>query len=393
VTTIAQKTAESVLEDVRELVPVLRDNAATGEDQRWIVEENITLLEEAGVWRMAVPERFGGLDLPLGDQFRILTEIARGDGSTGWVASLWAANTWVGQLFPDEAQAEFFAGGSVRVSGAFTPTVTLTPVDGGFLLNGSWKWNTGCRGARFDGLAARLEQSDGPPEIYYAMTPLSELVIADDWHAFAASATGSSQTSATDVFIPKHHVIKISDALLGQTGDRTNTGANGRNYGFFAFIETQSVGAFVGMARGAYELFLKRLPGRGITYTPWTDQSQSPVTHIQVATAANKIAAAEALAERSIQTLQRRADAGEQPTVDEKAAIRGQSGYAAELARQAVEILYTASGASVIMRDVPFQRFYRDIQGLSQHAVMALNTNLEVHGRVILGLDPATPFL
>ncbi|HEX3962570.1 MAG TPA: acyl-CoA dehydrogenase, partial [Trebonia sp.] len=59
----------------------------------------------------------------------------------------------------------------------------------------------------------------------------------------------------------------------------------------------------------------------------------------------------------------------------------------------AVQDLYQASGASVIMRDVPFQRFYRDIQGLSQHAAMALNSNLEVHGRVEVGLDPGTPFI
>jgi hypothetical protein len=38
------------------------------------------------------------------------------------------------------------------------------------------------------------------------------------------------------------------------------------------------------------------------------------------------------------------------------------------------------------MRDVPFQRFFRDIQGLSQHSVMALNSNLEVHGRLEVGL-------
>ncbi|HEX3961851.1 MAG TPA: hypothetical protein VHZ03_35370 [Trebonia sp.] len=342
---------------------------------------------------MAVPRRFGGLDLPIGEQASILAEIASGDGSTGWVASLWTANTWVCQLYPDQAQEELFAGGSVRVSGAFTPTGTLTPTSGGYLLNGRWKWNTGCRGARWDGLAALLEQPDGPPEVYYVMAPVAELALADDWHASAASATGSSTTTAKNVFIPGYRVISLSQALTGTTGGRSNTGATGRNYGFFGYIMAESVGAFIGMARGAYELFLARLPGRGITYTPWTDQSQSPVTHIQVATAANKIAAAEALSRRSIDLLQERADAGEQPTLEEKAAIRGQSAFAAELARQAVEVLYTASGASVIMRDVPFQRFHRDIQGLSLHAAMALNSNLEVHGRVAVGLDPATPFL
>ncbi|MEV7085548.1 acyl-CoA dehydrogenase family protein [Streptomyces sp. NPDC093085] len=392
--TVIRKTGTDVLDEVRKLIPRLRENAPVGEQNRWIPEENIKLLKDAGVWSMAVPQRFGGLDLPLADQVDILAEIASGDGSTGWVASLWSANTWIAQLYPDEAQAEIFDGGSVRVSGAFSPTGTLTPTEGGYLLNGSWKWNTGCRGAKFDGVAARLGQSDGDtPEIYYAMATLADLSIADDWHASAASATGSSMTTADNVFIPAHRVVKLSEALTGTTGSRSNTGATGRNYAFFAYILVQSVGAFIGMARGAYDLFLRRLPGRGITYTPWTEQSQSPVTHIQVATAANKIAAAEALSRRSIETLQEYADAGELPPVEVRAALRGQSGYAAELCREAVEVLYQASGASVIMKDVPFQRFYRDIHGLSQHAAMALNSNLEVHGRVLVGLDPATPFL
>lgn len=47
----------------------------------------------------------------------------------------------------------------------------------------------------------------------------------------------------------------------------------------------------------------------------------------------------------------------------------------------------------MIMRDVPFQRYHRDIRGLALHALFAFNTNQEVHGRAILGLAPDTPFL
>jgi 3-hydroxy-9,10-secoandrosta-1,3,5(10)-triene-9,17-dione monooxygenase len=379
--------------NIEALIPRLRELAGPSEDQRWLAGEAFDLLGEAGLWRAAVPERFGGLDLSVGEQIAVIEKVSRADGSLGWVSALYLANTWVASLYPDEAQSEMFADGQTRVSGAFAPTGTITPVEGGFRLNGSWKWNTGCRGAVWDGLAARLEKKDGPPEIFYCMTPASDLEIQDDWFAFGASATGSSQVTATNVFIPTCRALPLADALAGTTGNRSNTGATGRNYAFFAYILVESIGAFLGMAEGAYELFLKRLPGRGITYTPWTDQSASPVTHIQVATAANQISAARALTEHAVEVLQRAADRGELPTLAERAALRGEAAYAVELCRQAVSVLYSASGASVIMKDVPFQRFYRDIQALSQHAAMLLNTNLEVHGRVIVGLDPGTPFI
>ncbi|MEY9485719.1 alkylation response protein AidB-like acyl-CoA dehydrogenase [Streptomyces calvus] len=210
----------SLLKAVRDVVPTLHKNGVEAEDRRWIPEENIALLEKAGVFRMAVPRRFGGLDLGVAEQSRGIAEIAR----------------------------------------------------------------------------------------------------------------------------------------------------------------------------GAFELFLDRLPGRGITYTNWTEQSQHPLTQVQVATAANKTAAAEALSTRWLDVLQRRADAGEQPTAEEKAAVRGQTAFAVELCRQAVEVLFRASGGSVIQRSVDLQRFHRDMEGFSLHALVQLNANPEVQGRV-LGLDPETDFL
>lgn len=390
---MANVEATSVLGAVRDIVPKLRHNGLEAENRRWIPDENIDLLDKAGVFQIAVPRRFGGLDLPLADQFEVLAEIARGCGSTGWVSMVWVSTTWLTTLFPDKAQEEVFGAGSVRISGGFTPGGTLVSSEKGYLLNGSWRFNTGCQGADWNITAAILEGPDGPVGEAVAIVPMTDLSIADDWHVSAASATGSATSTAKDLFVPAYRVVDAEEAVLGTTGDRSNVGATGRNYGLYGFVMAEAVASYVGIARGAFELFLERIPGRGIAYTSWSDQSQHPLTQIQVATAANKIAAAEALAAGFMRLLQERADAGEQPTWKEKATLRGQCAYAIQLAKEAVEVLYTASGASVIQRNVPFQRFHRDIQGLSLHGFMNLNTNLEVHGRVLLGLDPATPFL
>ncbi|QHC00850.1 acyl-CoA dehydrogenase [Epidermidibacterium keratini] len=384
---------ESVADKVEKVLPRLRELGREAEQNRWIPQEAIDLLDEAGVWRVSVPERFGGLDLSIAEKMRLHEQISSADGSIGWVAGLWMDGTWIVQLMSEQAQAEIFANGSTRVSTGFAPTGTIVPTEGGYILNGSWKWNSGCRGADWIAVSARLERPDGPPEINYVAVPQSEGTIADDWYSFAASATGSSEVTFTDVFVPEHRIMKLEPALISAAADVPGPKGVGHSYGLFTYITVAQVASFLGMAKGAYELFMKRLPGRGITYTPWTDQSASPLTQIQVAEAANKIAAAEALSKVSVEFLQGRADEGKLLTVEERAQLRGQSAYAIELARQAVETLYKASGASVIMLDVPFQRFYRDMQGLTLHATVVLTSNLEVHGRVLVGLDPATPFL
>lgn len=384
----------SVLKAVRDIVPKLRENGLKAENQRWLPDENLELLDKAGVFRMATPREFGGLAFSLEEQSKVLAEIARGCASTSWVAMVWVSSAWMVTLYPGELQEEIFAKPSVRVSGGFSPTGTLTPTEGGYTLNGRWGFNSGCHGADWNMMLAFVERPDGTLDDAIALVPIAEFSIEDDWHASSLAATGSATATAKDVFVPAHRVVIPSEAQAAiEAGIELPPPPAGRGYGLYSFLFSQAVSTFIGIARGAYELFLERLPGRGISYTPWTEQKEHPLTQIQVATAASKIAAAEALAAEMYRTLQERADAGEEPSLQERAAIRGHSAYAVQLAKEAVEILYNASGASVIKRDVPLQRFHRDIQGLSLHGWIVLSTNLEVYGRVILGMDPDTPLL
>ncbi|GAA2059818.1 acyl-CoA dehydrogenase family protein [Streptomyces cheonanensis] len=382
----------AVLDAVRSTVPRLRENGLEAESDRWLPEENIELLDKAGVFRMATPRRFGGLELSLEDQSTVLAEIARGCPASSWVAMVWVSSAWMVSLYPEPLQQEVFSGPSARISGGFSPTGTLTPTEGGYVLNGRWGFNSGCQGADWNMMLAFVERPDGSRDDAIALVPASEFTFADDWHASALAATGSATATAEDVFVPAHLVVIPAEAEGVDPADLPLPPA-GRGYGLYSFLFSQAVATFVGIARGAHELFLERLPGRGISNTPWTEQSEHPLTQIQVASAASRIAAAEALAGTMYRLLQERADAGEEPTLRERAAVRGHSAFAAQLAKEAVEILYNASGASVIRRDVPLQRFHRDIQGLALHGWILLSANMEVYGRVLLGLDPETPLL
>ncbi|WP_424210809.1 acyl-CoA dehydrogenase family protein [Streptomyces sp. BI20] len=384
---------KSLLEAVREIVPALRENGPAGEERRWLPQENLDLLEKAGVFRMAVPKRFGGLDLSVAEQSKVIAEIARGCPTTAWVTMVWTTSAWTTTLFPDRTQEEVFAPGAVRISSAFAPTGTVREVEGGWILNGTWRFNTGTPGAEWDLTAAMVERADGVHQEVVAIVPIGELSLADDWHVSSGAATGSVTTTAKDVFVPAHRVIDFDEAVASATGDRSNTGATGREYGLMSYIASVCASAFVGSAKGALELFLDRLPGRGITYTDWTDQKLHPLTQIQVATAANKIDAAEALFEKSLALIQERADAGGQLTDTEKAVVRGRTGFIVLLAKEAVQILFDASGGSVIRRDVHMQRFHRDVQGFSLHALLQSDANLEVQGRVLVGLEPGTHYL
>ncbi|GAB2898512.1 acyl-CoA dehydrogenase family protein [Streptomyces mayteni] len=387
-----QETAE-VLDLVRAAVPVIAAHGAEAEERGQVPRETVRLLDQAGVFRMAVPERFGGLGRPLAEHAEVVGEVASACPSSGWNMTIWLTGAVMAGLYPDETQKEVFDGGSVRVSLGFALTGRLTPVDGGYVLNGRWSYNSGCHHADWNCLASVVEHADGTEEEVFALVPMRELSIVDDWDVSAGRGTGSATTVADGVFVPVQRTVSYGGATVGETGERWNAGLPGREYGLVSFIMALYASMATGIARGAYQHFLERIPGRGITYTSWEDQRQHPLTQQQVAAAANRIEAGAALNGRVISLIQERTDAGGRPTDAEKAQVRGQTAFAAELAKEAVELLYALSGASVIKRSVPFQRYHRDILGFTLHALAQVHTNLEVQGRVLLGLDPGTEIL
>ncbi|MER7761404.1 acyl-CoA dehydrogenase family protein [Streptomyces sp. NPDC097619] len=382
----------TVLEAVREAIPVLRSRGAEIEGNRRLTDENIELLEKAGVFRIAVPERFGGLDLPVADQAEVLAEIARGCGSSGWVSMVWVSTAWIATLYPDKAQEEIFANGSVRISGGFTPSGTLTPTDGGYILNGSWRFNTGVGGSQWNVHAAIVEREDGTHEELFAIVPREDVTVGDDWDVFGAAGTGSATSTAKDVFVPHHRVVDVS-VYDASTRDRWNADLNGRNYNLTSYILATCAPVYIGLAKAALELFKEKVHGKPVTYTEWTDQAQHPYTQVQLAVAANKIAAADALSKEWLSVIQGREDLGEKLTVEEKAEIRGQVGYVVQSTKEAVETLFNISSASTILRSNHFQRAYRDIVALSLHGLLTPVSSLEVHGRVLLGLEPRTDYI
>src|SRR5690242_9559752 len=78
-------TARKLLDTARELYEPLSAAADALEPGGSVQRETIDLILDAGLRGLMVPEAVGGLELPLADLVDIYEEIARADGSIGWV--------------------------------------------------------------------------------------------------------------------------------------------------------------------------------------------------------------------------------------------------------------------------------------------------------------------
>ena len=369
------------------LVPMLRTNALAAEAARRVPEASFEALSEAGIFRMMAPKRYGGDEADFQTQSDVLAEIGRGCPSTSWVATIFSAMGWLVGVFPDEAQEEVFEGRDPRISGVFSPTGTAVPKGGGFVVNGRWPFNTGCHGARWTVLNAVLGEGVGLPTC--VLVKSRELKVLDDWHASGMAATGSNTIVAENVFVPAHRSLPLPDMIEARYPPRHNATSPYFNYPTAAVLTVNAGGTPLGIARGALETFVERLPGRGITYTTYTNKSEAPVTHLQLGEASLKIESADAHVRRAAALLDSHSSGP--MSLESRVKARAHIAYATGLAREAVDTLFLASGASSIQTQIPIQRFQRDIQALANHAILHAQTGIELYGRVLCGLPPNTP--
>jgi alkylation response protein AidB-like acyl-CoA dehydrogenase len=384
---------EALVARAAELAPLLRKNAQVAEEERRLPEDSLTAIAGAGLLKLRIPSRFGGYELDMRGLVDVISELAKGDGSAAWTVAVYSICSWTAGLFPDQAQDEVFATPDARVCGLLSPTGTATPTDGGFIVSGRWAFNTGSLHAHWNSLVAMAPAPDGSQWPVMALTPMSDIEIVDDWHTAGLRGSGSVTTVARDVFVPAHRVIPMGPALQEIYGSERNADNPIYRTPLLPTAATSTVGTAVGLAKAAREVFFERLPGRKITYTTYESQAHAPITHLQVAEAALLVDEAEFHAYRAADLLDSRSKAGDPLSIAERAGVRAELGRAYQLAKDAVEIYSSASGASSIYLDVPIQRIVRDVQTLNLHAILNPNNSFELYGRVLCGLEPNSQYV
>ncbi|MCP2307108.1 acyl-CoA dehydrogenase family protein [Kitasatospora paracochleata] len=372
---------------------MLREKAAWSEENRRIHEDSIRALRDAGIFKLRMPTRFGGYEADTKTLVDVAIDLGRADGALAWTMSTYWIASWIVGLFPDEAQEEVFTTEDVRICGAVSPSGACVPVEGGYLLNGSWHFVSGALHSNWQELATILLRPGAEPEPVILAVPMSSLEIVDDWHTSGMAASGSVTTVAKDVFVPESHMIPLASAIRPNSMSKLNADGTIWRSPTILAGSAATVGILVGMAKAAREAFFEKMPGRPIRYTDYEHQAEAPVTHIQVGTAVMKTEQAEYHAYHAAALVDAKAASGEPWTIEERARVRADEGWATKLAKEAVEIFASASGGSSIYKHEPIQRIHRDLHAISVHPMFSPDSNTETYGRVLCGLEPNTMFI
>jgi 3-hydroxy-9,10-secoandrosta-1,3,5(10)-triene-9,17-dione monooxygenase len=371
-----------------ELVPLLERNATKTEADRRVVEANIDAIRAAGLFRIMVPRRFGGLETDMRTCLDVSRELAKGCGSTAWVTTLLNLCSWLTAHAGAEAQDEIWGhDGDARVAGVFTPSATARRVEGGFVVTGKWAWASGCFHADWAFVGIPITDEQGAVvDQGFILAPMRELTIEETWFVTGMKGTGSNTIVAEDVFVPDHRILRVGDCLAGNPPTPYKDEALYRA-AFVPVTVLGLMGPMLGLCTQAFDFVLEKASKRAISYTVYTKQTQSPSFQLALAHAASTVDAAHLFAYRAADEIDRAARQGRHMTYLERTRIRMDVGKALTYARDAIDQLISAHGAGSFAEVSPLQRIWRDCETASRHAVLSPAIGAELYGRALVGIE------
>jgi len=394
--TEAKVSRDELVERAQALIPAVYAGAAAAEQQRMIAPETISALRDAGVFRILQPERFGGFEYDFGMVIRINSEIGRGCPSAAWVCGLGITHQWIVSGFPPQAQEDVWGDDPGAITyGSYGPIVEAKPVDGGWVISGSWPFASGCDhgqwgllGARFPGAGA-----DGGVAPGFVLVPASDYTIHDDWFTNGLVATGSKSIVCDDVFVPTHRRLLFADVMSGNSPGYKACGRPLYGIPMFAGIPTAISGPALGALHGALDEFIESTRVRA-TRGMRAGGRVADFAGVQsaVALASAALDSGKLMILRDLKETHEAVDAGREITQDMRIRNRLTQGYLVKQAVMGIDALYSVSGVAGLNRGSKLERAWRDIHAISHHITLNWDIASTLCGQHLLGLDPASHF-
>jgi alkylation response protein AidB-like acyl-CoA dehydrogenase len=390
-------TGRRITAEVRELIPLLRDQARESERLTYLTPTTLEALVAAGVFKMTMPLEWGGLALGARDLVEVISTVAEGDGSAGWIAFTGVGLRNILMLDPravDEiaANAADHAGLLVVGASVFSTTVgDARRVDGGWMVKGRWAFGSGCRHAPYALVGVEFDRAHGSGR-GVCVLERRQYEIVDDWHVMGLSGTSSNSLRVEEeLFVPDYRFLDIAEvpARLDTVRDRYSGPAFRQSGTALLLVVTLSgVSVSLGMARGALAAFIEQAPKRKPFNLPYPTVADMPSVHVAVGRARAMIDAAAALVEGWANEVDARAEQDRGFGHDEESQITLSLAYASNLCEEAIGNLQRTLGSSTASLNNPIQRFVRDARVLNSHGALRLDPQAEINGRRLLGLEP-----
>jgi len=385
--------AQPLVQDAAALRSVIRDYHEEIECEQRLPKVLVEQLHAAGFYSMVIPRELGGLQVDPLTYLRVVELLAEGAGSVGWNL----ANNSVGQLLtlglPDEGVHEIYAQGAdtVIAGTAVQGGGQAIPVDGGYRVSGRWRFGSGCQESAWmlgsfqilDGGQPR-RNPDGTSLYWRGVFPRSEAqVVEDSWDVAGLRGTGSFDWMVDDVFLPERRTVVHTGAPLDNQWKRWP----GITYTLpaQAWVGPHHSAVITGIARAGIDALIELAGGK----TPRGRTGllcENPQVQDAVGRADAILNAGRVYRSAMITELWNTVAAGVETTLEQRTRCRLAAVYAADNAREAMDLMYRHGGSTSFQRQSRLAECWRDLHVVGQTVTVAPEW-YPIGGRVYLGMD------
>jgi 3-hydroxy-9,10-secoandrosta-1,3,5(10)-triene-9,17-dione monooxygenase len=387
---------EELLERTRELAPKLRERRADAKEARVLPEETIAEMQEAGLFRVLQPARWGGYEMDPQTFFDIEIELGRACPSTAWVYGVVAVHAWQLALFDERAQEEVWGDDdSTLISSSYMPVGKVEHVEGGFMLSGRWGFSSGsdhCDWAFLGGFVPPKEEGQSP-DMRTFLVPKGDYELDDTWFTSGLEATGSKDVVIDEpVFVPAYRTHRFSDGFkLDSPGNEQNDAPLYKIPFGQLFVRSVSTSS-IGMLEGAIDAFVEtqkervaRGDGRKVTDDPALQkalaEAQATARDLRLVLKSN------------FEDLMEYAENDEFIPIDLRVAYRYDSARVVEQCQEAVLELFRAAGGGASFSTHNLQPYMQALLVARQHHANNPEKPGMNYGRVTLGMKTTDFFL
>ena len=326
-----------------------------------LVEDSVAALRSHGFWRMRLCRELGGFELPIVMQIQVLAALADVDASSAWCTMV--ANNGLavlGATMPASAIDRVFADDVPCCTIVAAPGGVARPVEGGYLLNGTWCLASSIHHATWVHASAYIDRD--PSRLLPLAIPVHDVELLDTWDVVGLRGTGSNDFTLTNYFLPSE-----------LAGLEENPNGQIRGTRRYDVVDVESLESYehLAFATGIARRALREL--RRILAKPPVGRNvgDREVVQEQFGRSVLRLQAIEALGFAIYARVDAAALGGSQCWSDwERHLPRVLAAQATELALECAQLAFRRSGLAALQRPNILEKLLRDMSVAATHVVV-----------------------
>jgi alkylation response protein AidB-like acyl-CoA dehydrogenase len=383
-------SAESLCEAAEGFVPEIRRRALKMERARRLDDDLVDAMDEAGLFSVIVPKRWGGAGLGPREVNRVSEILGSADCSTAWVSMFFILHNWFLCRFPLEVQQQLYKDrSSVRCAAVWSPPGIAERVEGGYRITGRWGYASGLLHAPYALVPVIVDKA-----ACWFIVARGNLEIFDDWDMASMVATGSVTIATKDTFVPDGWGLEIGK-LMSATGHAGVFHAEEIYRQSFSVLSMATPSICLGALDAAVELGREKLRTSQPFGIPRIERVPSRIRWVRAYEAARVARLIrDSVTENAIQ----RAQSGRPLSLEDEACMGLHGVSLGQGIKDAARLLVDGCGTSGYRADDQIRRISSDVAMISTHALGGdYDLVMDRHARWVLGLgmdagDPMTRF-